>query len=472
VSPFCAQGQIEESSLRVAETLVQNIEATLSEEPPIKMNQGGFIASGVNTHLDELIKLNEDSKSLLVQMESSEKEKTGITSLKIRYNNVFGYYIEVTNTHKDKVPSHYVRKQTLTNAERYLTQELKELEDKILSSKSKRLELEQQIFNDLKTRIVASSVDLLSLSRAWSELDVLSSLAWLAQEQNYKRPSLTNNRSLNISACRHPVVEQEMTQAFVPNDIRMPASSCMLLTGPNMAGKSTIMRQLAVISIMAQMGSFVPASAAELPLFNQVFTRIGASDFLTEGLSTFMVEMKETAEMLAAADENSLVVLDEVGRGTSTYDGMSLAQSILEYLVKDTRSMTLFATHYHELTRMDQKFPQILNSHMSIVETKKEIQFLYTLASGPANKSYGVQVACLAGLPAKVTSRARALLKNLENGTVPSSQLSLVELPNVSESSYDELDNEVMEEIKKASVQEMTPIEALNQIVKWQKELS
>ncbi|MCB0350350.1 MAG: DNA mismatch repair protein MutS, partial [Bdellovibrionales bacterium] len=404
------------------EKIANQILKTLIDDLPLNMKSGGYIRTGVRADLDELISLSENGQKLLLELEAREKEATGISSLKVRYNNVFGYYIEVTNSHKDKVPDHYKRKQTLANAERYITQELDELERKILSSREKRVQLEELVLKELRDFILSQGTLILEVAQKWSELDVLSALSWLAMEQRYVRPRLSHqavngqngDMNLYIEGSRHPVVEQEVKKTFVPNSISIRGGECLLLTGPNMAGKSTLMRQVAVTALMAQAGSFVPAKAADLPIFEQIFTRIGASDSLSEGLSTFMVEMKETAEMLQGAGERTLVVLDEVGRGTSTYDGMSLAQAILEYLVESAKSLTLFATHYHEITDLAKKHTQIHNAHMGVQEHGQDIQFLYTLKSGPANKSYGIQVAKLAGLPDTVVKRAAVLLREHE----------------------------------------------------------
>ena len=470
VSSFC--DEIEEPHIQCLEELIGLIEAMISEEAPMNFNKGSVIRKGYDVQLDELIQLSERGQELLLEMEVRERKVTKIPSLKIRYNNVFGYYIEVTNTHKDKVPDYYQRKQTLTQAERYLTPELQELENKILSAKSKRIEQEKVFFDKLCNQILEVAPDILFLSRIWTQLDVVSALAYLAQEQDYQRPIFSEDQSLELRASRHPVVEQEMGTPFVPNNIVLNKGECLLLTGPNMAGKSTIMRQVAIISIMAQIGSFVPASKAVLPIFRQMFTRIGSSDSLIEGLSTFMVEMKETTEMLHRADENTLVILDEVGRGTSTYDGLSLAQAILEFLVAHKKAMTLFATHYHELASLSQVYPQVRNGHMSIRERNGDIHFLHTLVQGAANRSYGIQVAKLAGLPMEVILRASTLLKQLESGSAgsvtedPLSQApSSTKMDNVGE-------NELLREIRMLDIQGLTPLDALNQISQWQKELA
>ena len=422
VSPLCTG--ISEVEINSLNQTVQKISSAIVDDPPLTMKSGGYIRTGFLPELDRLIELAENSQKLLFDLETREKEKTQISSLKIRYNSVFGYYIEVTHAHKDKIPDHYKRKQTLANAERYVTQELHELETQILSSRERRVQLEEKLLEDLRNSVLSQGAVLLNLAERWAELDVYSSLAWLALEQNYTRPQLLEQGSVTLTGSRHPVVEQEFKKTFVPNDISLKSGKCMLLTGPNMAGKSTLMRQVVVTSILAQIGSFVPARKSELPIFKKIFTRIGASDSLSEGLSTFMVEMKETAEMLKSADENTLVVLDEVGRGTSTYDGMSLAQAILEYLISESRCLTLFSTHYHELTRLSEHLPQIQNAHMSVHDDKGQgIKFQYTLRRGPASKSYGIQVAELAGLPASVVRRASQILKTHEG--LVSSQLSL-----------------------------------------------
>ena len=473
------------SLIETAAQVVREIRETLVVEPPVQMKNGGLVRQGFSRELDELIELSSNSNELIMQLEAREREATGIPSLKVRFNNVFGYYIEITNTHKDKVPAdRYDRKQTLANAERYLTKELAELESKVLSAQAKRLELETAIFAKLVASCLKEGQKLLRLARMWAEVDVVSSLAWLALEQNYVRPSVSRDGGLRLKGSRHPVIEQALPMPFVANDIELPRRGCLLLTGPNMAGKSTLMRQVAVAAILAQVGSFVPASEAELPLFDRVFTRIGASDFLAEGLSTFMVEMKETAEMLDCATEDSLVILDEVGRGTSTYDGMSLAQSILEFLLESKKCMTLFATHYHELTELAQEFPQLFNVHMRIHEKNgahgPEITFLHQLAKGPANKSYGIHVAKLAGLPGSVTKRAAGILKKLEGGRrIETEQMSMFgrleqappdDTPEVEMS--DERRDEIFDDIRGLDVSQLTPLEALNRIAKWQRNLS
>ncbi len=479
---FCPELQAD--AIKAVHEIAAQIRNTLIEDPPLQTKMGGFIRKDYSPRLLELVTLAEESQRILLELETREREKTGISSLKIRYNNVFGYYIEVTNSHTQKVPDHYKRKQTLANAERYITQELHELEGKILSSRSQRVELEESIFNELRKHILSSSPQIRVATQAWSELDVVSSLAWLAIENKYVRPQFNNGvgvdaNRLSLKSSRHAVIEQEVKAKFVPNDIELSAGHCLLLTGPNMAGKSTLMRQVAVIALMAQIGSFVPCKEAHLPVFDKIFTRIGASDSLAEGLSTFMVEMKETAEMLLNANEKSLVILDEVGRGTSTYDGMSLAQSILEYLVTTKKPIVFFATHYHELTQLEEQFKTIKNGHMQIEEKASkdqaanfasEIRFLYSLRPGPANKSYGLHVARLAGLPSSILKRAEGLLSGFEEakGHDITAQLPLLFETNES----DERLKAIADDIQDLKVSSMTPLAALNKISEWQQKLS
>ncbi|MCB0394870.1 MAG: DNA mismatch repair protein MutS, partial [Bdellovibrionales bacterium] len=429
------------------------------------------------------IELAENGQKKLLEMEEREREITGISSLKIRYNKVFGYYIEITNTHKDKVPSRYLRKQTLVNAERYLTDELQELERKLLSARAQRAQMEEEYFRILRDEVLKSAPLILVLANQLSQFDVLGGLAWLAIENRYVRPEFSLNGTIELLASRHPVVEQDRSIQFVPNDIFVSKGGTLLLTGPNMAGKSTLMRQVGLIGILAQMGSFVPASKANLPIFDRIFTRIGANDSLTQGLSTFMVEMSETAELLAQATPHSLIILDEIGRGTSTYDGMSLAQAILEHLATVVKSQNLFATHYHELTALDQEISNLKNAHMEIQENKERITFLYLLKDGPADRSYGVEVAKLAGLPAGVIHRAQKLLAEKESQMpkreqdLPKdrSQLSLFsdgaahEDPKVS--AKNKLFADLAKKIADFSVDDHTPMESMITIAQWKSEL-
>lgn len=476
------------------EKVANEIFRVLVDEPPVYVRQGGAIRLGARADLDELIHLSTDASRLVLELEARERELTGISSLKVRYNNVFGYSIEITNTHRDRVPlDRYDRKQTLANAERFTTKELSDLEAKVLSADDRRLKLEEEEFSRLVQFVLKESHDLLKFAFALAELDVVSSLAWLAMDQRYIRPSFRENHeavALTLEGSRHPVIEQNLKMPFVANDIQMRDGQCLLLTGPNMAGKSTLMRQVAIAVIMAQMGSFVPAAQAELSIFDRVSTRIGASDFLSEGLSTFMVEMKETAELLETAGDRTLVILDEIGRGTATFDGLSLAQSILEYLLTERNTLTLFATHYHELTQLEVKFPKIKTGHMAIAENKGEITFLHRLQSGSAGQSYGIHVAKLAGLPAQVTLRAAQILSEIEGTLRPdpaeesqrpvdrqvkasSPQLAMSFEParEPAKPAVDPKVRQVLTEIKSFDVDRSTPLEALGKISKWALEI-
>jgi DNA mismatch repair protein MutS len=476
VCEICGEESWERDLIDASENLVSEIERTISDEPPVQIKNGGVIRQGYSKALDELIELATNSNELILKLEAEERDLTGISSLKIRFNNVFGYYIEITNTHRDKVPKdRFERKQTLANAERYITPELAALESKVLSAQAKRNELESRVFLDLIARILKEAQKVLKLSMRWAEIDVVSSLALLASEQDYCRPRFVVEGGLNLRRSRHPVIEQTLAMPFIANDIEIGKGGCLLLTGPNMAGKSTLMRQVAVSALLAQAGSFVPAKEAELPIFDRLFTRIGATDFLSEGLSTFMVEMKETAEVLSSSTENSLVILDEIGRGTSTFDGMSLAQAILEYLLESRQAMTMFATHYHELTQLAQSFPRLSNAHMKIHESQGVITFLHQLAAGPANKSYGIHVARLAGIPNSVTRRASAILKKLEGDTkVETQQMTLLSLidRHASDEEPEKITAEFTTELAAIDLSAITPLEALNQIARWQQSLS
>ncbi|MBL7545337.1 MAG: DNA mismatch repair protein MutS [Bdellovibrionaceae bacterium] len=408
-------------SLRALEAVVRNICEHLAdvfvENPPLNTKQGGLFKRGVFGDLDEWIDLSSNVQKLVHDLEAAERTATGINSLKVRYNQVFGFYIEITHAHSDKVPTHYKRKQTLTNAERFYTDELMELEKKVLLAQSRRAELESEYFEKCKKDILGLTSEFLQISEFASEIDVYTGLAWVAMENNYVRPQMSKTEKLNLVHCRHPVVEKNMTTRFVPNSIQMSAGQIWVLTGPNMAGKSTLMRQVALIQIMAQVGSFVPAESAVLPVMDAVYTRIGANDSLSEGLSTFMVEMKETAELLAEATSSSLILLDEIGRGTATYDGLSLAEAIIEYIAHTIKGYTLFATHYHEITALAKTFPQFIrNGHMEILQgSASDILFSYVFKEGSIGRSYGIQVAELAGLPESLIQRAKQTLSQKES---------------------------------------------------------
>jgi DNA mismatch repair protein MutS len=463
--------------------------SALCENQPISVKEGGLFQKGFDKNLDEYIGLTSNLEEKLLEIEARERETTRISSLKVKYNSVFGFFIEVTNAQSQKVPGHYLRKQTLSGAERFTTDELTQLESKILTARSKRVELEYDIFLDFKRGVLKSIRSYLELAAGIAELDVLTSLAWLANEQKLVAPEFvdiddkSDNQARNITLreLRHPVVEQllcESRKTFVANDFNLSVGDGILLTGPNMAGKSTLMRSLACAVLMGQIGSFVAAASAKLPLFQSLWTRIGASDALSEGLSTFMVEMKESAEILKNADMASLVILDEIGRGTSTFDGMSLAQAILEHLVLEKKSTLLFATHYHELTSLAEKLPHLTNAHMQIKEGHGKMEFVYRLRPGPAGQSYGIHVGSLAGLPSTVISRAQHLLQQFESAPVAQTASQMtpqMDLFAQAERPVERVElksEQVLTEIKELDVSRLTPLMALVKISEFQENLS
>jgi DNA mismatch repair protein MutS len=397
--------------------LAAELARTLAEAPPHSTADGGVIAEGVDDELDRCRSLARDTKRHILSLEAAERQATGIASLKIRYNRVFGYYAEVTKANAHLVPGHYIRKQTLVNAERYVTPEIKELEEQVLSAEERQLALEEEHFRRVRELIAGEAAGLAALAAAVGSLDTLLAFAEQAVRGRYVRPVVTAaGGPLAIRAGRHPVVEASGREPFVPNDAELDAATAQIvvLTGPNMGGKSTYLRQVALIVVMAQAGAFVPAEEAEIGSVDRVFTRVGASDDLARGESTFMVEMIETANILNHAGPESLVILDEVGRGTSTFDGLSLAWAIVEHLHEHGRPKTLFATHYHELTELAAVLPRVVNRTMAVKEWKDDIVFLRRVVPGAADKSYGIQVARLAGLPRPVVERAAEVLANLE----------------------------------------------------------
>lgn len=401
-----------------AEDISRLIEDAVMEEPSFLLTEGGIIKPGYNQELDELREISHSGKSVITQMERKEKERTGIPSLKIRYNRVFGYYIDVTKPNLHLVPADYIRKQTLVNSERYITPELKEYEEKVLNAEQKIGELEYDLFLDIRDKISREKERLQRVASRIALLDVLSSLGELASQRSYNRPEVNQGERIKIVGGRHPVIEVTSDDPFVPNDTGLDReeSQILIVTGPNMGGKSTYLRQVALICILAQMGSFVPAHEAEIGLVDRIFTRIGAMDFLSVGHSTFMVEMLETANILNNATNDSLILLDEIGRGTSTFDGLSIAWAVAEYLhdKEDVRAKTLFATHYHELTELDMTMERIKNYHVSVKEWQDDIIFLRKIVPGPSDQSYGIHVARLAGIPKPVIERSKEILVNLE----------------------------------------------------------
>ena len=397
--------------------LVDLFRRSIVEEPPLTVREGGMIAEGFDAELDELKSASRDGKNWIARMQQEEIEKTGISSLKVRYNSVFGYFIEVTRANIDKVPPNYVRKQTIANGERYITPELKEIENKILGAEERSAKLEYELFLRVREAVIARLPEVQGLARALSQLDVLGSFAETARLFGYCRPDVRDEGALEILEGRHPILDQSMTEEpFVPNDTRLDASEQQIgiITGPNMAGKSTYIRQVALLALLAHTGSFVPASVARVDLIDRIFTRIGASDDLSRGQSTFMVEMSETANILNNATSKSLIILDEIGRGTSTFDGLSLAWSIVEHLHNQAGAKTLFATHYHELAELAGRLVRVRNFNVAVREWNEEIIFLRKIVEGGTDKSYGIQVARLAGVPKSVLERAKEILGNLE----------------------------------------------------------
>ena len=458
--------------------LADLLERSIGAEPPVTLRDGNLIREGYNEELDELIHLLRDGKALILGLENQEREKTGISKLKIGYNKVFGYYIEVSNAHLEKVPEHYLRKQTLVNAERYITPQLKEFESRVLTAQERRLELEYQLFIEIRTTLAENSSRVLQTAQFLARIDVVTNLAEIARQNHYTRPELTSDGAIQISDGRHPVIERSMASGkFVPNDISLDQNrnQVLVITGPNMAGKSTILRQTALIVLMAQMGSFVPAEKAVISVVDRIFTRVGAMDDLRRGQSTFMVEMNETANILNNATPRSLVILDEIGRGTSTYDGLSIAWAVAEALVEKDGSgvKTLFATHYHELTELAKTHDRVQNYSVAVKEWNETIIFLYKLIKGGTSRSYGIQVAALAGVPDQVVTRAQEILKRIDQsdfdhravtGNKSSSrgrkehpsQLQLFAAPG----------HPLADELRKIDLDDMTPRQALDQLYK------
>lgn len=443
------------------------VENAVEDEPPVTVKDGGVIKQGFNSELDELRKLITGGKDILAEIEASEREKTGIRSLKVGYNKVFGYYIEVSKSFTSQVPDTYIRKQTLTNGERYITQELKDIENKILSANDKSLKLEAEIFAEVKKYIASKLTTVQQTAAALAKLDVFCSLAKTAVTNSYTRPVITLDGVIDIKDGRHPVIEAiQRDEMFVPNDIYLDKSSSkmIILTGPNMAGKSTYMRQTALIVLMAQIGSFVPASDAKIGVVDKIFTRIGASDDLASGKSTFMVEMSEVADILNQATKDSLVILDEIGRGTSTYDGMSIASAVVEHIVtsKKLGCKTLFATHYHELIELENKFSGVKNFNIAAAKKGDTIKFLRKIVRGGADDSYGIEVAKLAGVPKSVTDRAKEILTALEKDIALNQNIKEVEAKNrQTQVSLEQLsENEAIKRLRKIDPDDYSPREA------------
>jgi len=458
------------SRINTCEKIKERIEAELSDNPPMLLHKGNVMKDGVNAELDELRSIQNSGKEYLNKMLAREIERTGISSLKISFNNVFGYYLEVRNRFKDQVPEEWIRKQTLVSAERYITEELKEYEHKILSAEGRISEIENRLFMEL-VQSIAEHIQVIQLNaHIVSQLDCLLSFSSIAKKNNYAKPSINNSSDLVIKKGRHPVIEQqlEMGTPYIPNDVNLDREQqqIMMITGPNMSGKSALLRQTALIVLMAQIGSFVPSKAAQIGLVDKIFTRVGASDNISMGESTFMVEMNETASILNNLSDNSLILLDEIGRGTSTYDGVSIAWAIAEYLHEHpTKAKTLFATHYHELNEMTEQFPRVKNYNVSVKESGKNVIFIRTLKEGGSEHSFGIHVAKMAGMPKQIVKKAEKILKQLESLRTKESNTKAITEDNDMQLSFFKLDDTILEELREQiislDINTLTPVEAL-----------
>ena len=458
-----------EKTIETLDDLYELLQNSIDEDAPVTIKEGGIIKSGFNLELDELKENRSSGKDFVIKMESEERNRTGIKNLKVGYNKIFGYYIEVSKSNIGLIKEeyNYIRKQTLANCERYVTPLLKEKEALILGAEEKIINLEYNLFIEIKNKVQTYIKRIQNIAKVIAEIDVLQSFATISEENNYIRPIITDKRIVEIIDNRHPVVEKVLETPFVPNDILMDEkTNILIITGPNMAGKSTYMREFAITVIMAQIGCFVPAKKCTLPIFDQIFTRIGASDDLVSGDSTFMVEMKEANEAITNATNNSLIIFDELGRGTATYDGLSLAQAIIEYIHNNIKCKTLFSTHYHELTKLENHFENLKNVHVSALEETGNITFLHKIKNGSVDKSYGIHVAKLANLPKSLIKRANEILNDYEsNGNI--------EIKNQISFDLDEKDEEniALEKLKQINPYEITPIEALNILYELKKDV-
>ena len=450
------------------------IEKSIVEDPPITITEGGIIKIGYNDEVDELKNATTQGKNWLIQLEAKEKEETGIKNLKVGFNKVFGYFFEVTKSYLNLVPNRYIRKQTLANCERYITEELNELESKILGAEEKVVDLEYKLFIEIRNKIAVNIERLQKASNIISILDVLTSFAIVAEDYNYQKPIIDDGGIIDIKGGRHPVIEKMLPAGeFIDNDTYLDEENeqMSIITGPNMAGKSTYMRQVALIVLMAQIGSFVPVTSARIGVVDKIFTRVGASDDLSMGQSTFMVEMMEVAEILREATKKSLVILDEIGRGTSTYDGLSIAWAVVEYIADKERcgAKTLFATHYHELTELENQIQGVKNYSIAVKEKGEDVIFLRKIVKGGTDESYGVHVAKLAGVPKDVTKRANEILRSLERKSILGKKNQEKENKKIATGQLDMYNYKLAElahEIDKINLNELTPIDALNILVK------
>lgn len=463
-----------DKKIETLEELYELLERTILEDAPFTLHEGHLIKPGYNEELDELKKIRSGSKDFILELEQTEKERTGIKNLKVGFNKVFGYYIEVSKgqTHLVKEEFGYDRKQTLANCERFTTPLLKEKENIILGAEEKIISLEYKLFMDIREVVKRYISKLQKIAKIISEVDMLQSFSVVSDAYKFVRPTLTEDKIVKMIECRHPVVEQVMKDKYIPNDIIMDKTTdILLITGPNMAGKSTYMRQCAITVIMAQIGCFVPCKSCTIPIFDKIFTRIGASDDLVSGESTFMVEMKEANIAISEATENSLILFDELGRGTATYDGMSLAQAILEYIHDKIKAKTMFSTHYHELTALEKDLKHLKNVHVSAIEKDGQITFLHKVKVGAVDKSYGIHVASLAHLPESLIKRADEILNIYEKKNIKKETFTQTSLFELTESEIEEKPNPIEEKIKEINPLEMTPMEALNYLYELKKEV-
>jgi DNA mismatch repair protein MutS len=469
-----------EANLHLCPQLRAQLESALADECPLSPSDGNFIRSGFDEQLDSLRELARGGKQWIAAYQQNQMSETGISNLKVGYNRVFGYYLEVTHAHRDKIPDTFIRKQTLKNCERFITPELKEYEEKVLAADDQASSREQILFQQLRGETHRHLSTLQEVAGAIAELDVLASLAETASSRGWVRPTLTDESVLRIEAGRHPVLDVTMPQGeFVPNDcVHSPeAGMILLITGPNMAGKSTYIRQVALITLLAQAGSYVPAESAEIGIADRIFARVGASDELSRGQSTFMVEMVETARILNTATSRSLVILDEIGRGTSTYDGLSLAWAITEHIHEQIGCRTLFATHYHELTQLEESLPRVANLNVAVKEWNDEVVFLHRIVKGGADKSYGIHVARLAGIPREVNERAKDVLSQLEADHRDAFDRPTIQAPGAGGAGQYQLtlfgfaDHPLLEQVQKLDVNSMTPLDALKFLQQAQQEL-
>jgi DNA mismatch repair protein MutS len=465
------------------ESIVEKLELAISDDPPLNVNDGGVIRQGFNPELDELRDLSSNAKNWIASFQKTERERTNIPSLKVAYNRVFGYYIEISNTHKNKIPENYIRKQTLVNSERYITPELKEYEDKILNAAESIADLEHRLFNEIRVAAAMKAKEIQENARLIAMLDCYLSFAACAEEYGYTKPEIDEGTDLEIEDGRHPVVERILPpgEKFTPNSCKLDKENdqIIILTGPNMAGKSVYLRQIGLIVLLAQIGSFVPAKKAHLGIIDRIYTRVGASDNITAGESTFLVEMQEAANILNNATNKSLILLDEIGRGTSTFDGISIAWAITEYLHENPNitAKTLFATHYHELNEMAEIFPRVKNFKVEVREYGDKVIFLHKVSKGGADHSYGIQVAQMAGLPQFVTNRAKEILQNLESKELTPYEIKKAKLAkfknedNTQFSLFEIKDDKIRKEISDIPINDMTPLDALNKLSELKKKL-